>query len=78
MVAGLVRTSVDSGRVLSELIPEELAVHSSELAAHSELYYEALRQSSWLESKVSQGGTSTARVREQIVAARAVLDGDAT
>jgi argininosuccinate lyase len=78
VVAGLVRTAVDSGRVLSELTPEELAAHSTKLAAHSELYYEALRQRSWLESKVSEGGTSTARVEEQIVLARVALDGDAS
>jgi argininosuccinate lyase len=78
VVAGLVRTAVDSGRALSDLTVEELSSHSAELAAHSELYYEALRQSSWLESKISEGGTSTARVKEQIVQARAVLDGDAS
>ena len=59
VVAGLVRTAVDSGRVLSELTVDELAAHSAELANHSELYYEALQQSSWLESKISEGGTST-------------------
>jgi argininosuccinate lyase len=75
VVAGLVRTAVDSGRELSELTVEELSAHSAELADRSELYYEALRQSSWLESKVSEGGTSTARIREQIAQARAVLDG---
>jgi argininosuccinate lyase len=78
VVAGLVRTAVDSGRPLSELTPAELAAHSEQLAAHSELYYKALRQGSWLESKISEGGTSTARVREQIALARAVLDGDAS
>jgi argininosuccinate lyase len=78
IVAGLVRTAVDSGRVLSELTVQELSAHSAELANHSELYYEALQQSSWLESKISEGGTSTARVKEQIALARAVLDGDAT
>jgi argininosuccinate lyase len=77
VVAGLVRTAVDSGRTLSELTVDELAAHSAELAAQSELYYQALQQGSWLESKISEGGTSTARVREQIVLARAVLDGDA-
>jgi argininosuccinate lyase len=77
VVAGLVRTAVDSGRALSELTVDELAAHSAELAAQSELYYQALQQGSWLESKISEGGTSTARVREQIVLARAVLDGDA-
>ena len=78
VVAGLVRTAVDSGRTLSELTVDELASHSAELAAHSELYYEALRQSSWLESKISEGGTSTARVREQIELARTTLDADAS
>jgi argininosuccinate lyase len=78
VVAGLVRTAVDSGRVLSELTVEELSAHSAELANHSELYYEALQQSSWLESKISEGGTSTGRVKEQIALARAVLDGDST
>jgi argininosuccinate lyase len=78
VVAGLVRTAVDSGRVLSELTVDELTAHSAQLAAHSEQYFQALRQSSWLESKISEGGTSTARVKEQIVLARSVLDGKAT
>jgi argininosuccinate lyase len=78
VVAGLVRTAVDSGRVLSELTVDELSAHSAELAAHSELYYEALQQSSWLESKISEGGTSTARVKEQIELARTTLDADAS
>ena len=34
-----------------------------------------LEQSSWLESKVSEGGTSLARVREQLDAVRAALAG---
>jgi hypothetical protein len=33
-----------------------------------------LAQSSWLESKVSEGGTSLARVKEQAGKALAVLD----
>ncbi len=77
VVAGLVRTAVDSGRQLSGLTKDELAAHSEQLAAHSEQYFQALQQSSWLESKISEGGTSTARVKEQIVLARAVLDGNA-
>jgi len=40
-----------------------------------------LAQGSWLESKVSEGGTSLARVREQLAQARSVLasspEGDA-
>jgi argininosuccinate lyase len=77
VVAGLVRTALDSGRQLSGLTKDELAEHSEQLAAHSEQYFQALQRSSWLESKVSEGGTATVRVREQIALARAVLDGDA-
>jgi argininosuccinate lyase len=73
-VAGLVRTALDSGRRLSELSAEELARHSEVLAAHRDELAEALTQRSWLESKVSEGGTSLARVREQLQAARAELD----
>ena len=32
-----------------------------------------LERSSWLESKVSEGGTALARVREQLERARALL-----
>ncbi|HEY5046159.1 MAG TPA: argininosuccinate lyase [Solirubrobacteraceae bacterium] len=74
VVAGLVRMALDSGRQLSELTADELAEHSEQLAAHSEQYFQALQQSSWLESKISEGGTATVRVREQIEAARALLD----
>ncbi|HEY7953148.1 MAG TPA: argininosuccinate lyase, partial [Solirubrobacteraceae bacterium] len=74
VVAGLVRTALDSGRTLSELTTEELGSHSPALADCSEEYYGALQQESWLESKVSAGGTSTARLREQIEAARRILD----
>jgi argininosuccinate lyase len=77
VVAGLVRTALDSGRQLSGLTKDELAEHSEQLAAHSEQYFQALQRDSWLESKISEGGTATVRVREQIALARAVLDGDA-
>jgi argininosuccinate lyase len=73
VVAGLVRAAVDSGRALSELTPQELAAHSPELGELGEQYYDALQRQSWLESKVSAGGTATARVREQIDAARSTL-----
>jgi argininosuccinate lyase len=76
VVAGLVRTALDSGRQLSELTPQELAAHSETLAAHGEELRDVLTRSSWLESKVSEGGTSLARVREQLAAARAALDED--
>ncbi len=67
VVAGLVRSAVDSSRRLSELTVEELAAHSEVL---DEEYYEVLAQRSWLESKVSEGGTALARVREQLKIAR--------
>jgi argininosuccinate lyase len=72
IVAGLVREAVDSGRGLSELTREELARHSDAL---DDEFYEVLAQRSWLESKVSEGGTSLDRVREQLAHARAELDG---
>jgi argininosuccinate lyase len=70
-VAGLVRTAVDSGRVLSDLSADELRAASEHLD-HGEVAG-VLAQQSWLESKVSEGGTALERVREQLVAARAEL-----
>jgi argininosuccinate lyase len=70
IVAGLVREAVGSGRALSELSREEIARHSDTL---DEEYYAVLSQSSWLESKVSEGGTSLARVREQLALAHAAV-----
>jgi argininosuccinate lyase len=72
IVAGLVRETLAAGRPLSSLTPEELARHSDVL---DEAFYDVLAQQSWLESKVSEGGTSLARVREQLSHARAELDG---
>jgi len=74
VVAGLVRTAVDSGRQLSELTADELTAHSEQLGAHEAEFHAVLAQSSWLESKISEGGTALARVKEQLAAARAVLD----
>ncbi len=71
IVAGLVRVAVDSQRALSDLTDEELAGASDRL--HPAAFRELLSQSSWLESKVSEGGTSLARVREQLAAARSAL-----
>jgi argininosuccinate lyase len=70
VVAALVRTALDSARQLSELTPAELAAHSELL---DEQYYKVLARDSWLESKVSVGGTALPRVREQLELARAVL-----
>src|SRR3954451_21508129 len=71
IVASLVRTAVESGRVLSDLTREELAEHSEVL---DDDFYSVLSQGSWLESKESEGGTSLARVREQLAHAKAALD----
>jgi argininosuccinate lyase len=73
IVAGLVRAALDAGKVLSELSDAELAEHSDVLAANADQFREVLQQSSWLESKVSEGGTSSARLAEQFAAARAKL-----
>ncbi len=73
VVAGLVRTAVDSGRALSELESFELAAHSELLAGHEQEFRDVLASGSWLESKVSQGGTSSARLAEQLELAEAVL-----
>ncbi len=78
VVAGLVRTAVDAGKKLSGLTDAEIAAVSELLAEHREDFEAVLAQSSWLESKISEGGTSLARVREQIDLARAVLDEGAT
>jgi len=74
VVASLVRAALDSGSSLAELPPAELEAQSPLLAAHDKEFREVLAQSSWLESKVSEGGTSLARVKEQLALARAVLD----
>ena len=73
IVAGLVRTALESSRTLSELTPDELAEHSATLGAHAEQYHEVLSQGSWLESKISEGGTSLKRVEQQLALARTVL-----
>jgi argininosuccinate lyase len=70
VVASLVREALDSGRQLSQLRPEELARHSEMLDAE---YYQVLARESWLESKVSEGGTALVRIREQLGLARALL-----
>jgi argininosuccinate lyase len=75
IVAGLVRVAVGSGRSLAQLGDDELAAASDRL--DPEAFRALLAQSAWLESKVSEGGTSLARVREQLTAARAALSADA-
>ena len=63
VIAGLVRDAVDSGRPLAEVAVPALGEDAAAV----------LERSSWLESKVSEGGTSLARVREQLERARALL-----
>jgi argininosuccinate lyase len=63
VVAGLGREAVDSGLTLREVAVPALGEEAGEV----------LEQRSWLESKVSDGGTALARVREQLAAARALL-----
>ena len=70
VVGSLVRLAVESGRSLSELTAAELAARSELL---DEEYYEVLREASWLDSKVSPGGTSASRVAEQLEEARSAL-----
>jgi argininosuccinate lyase len=70
IVAGLVRHAIEQGKGLSDLTPGELKGFSDRLDGE---YYEVLARGSWLESKVSEGGTASARVKEQLERARAVL-----
>jgi argininosuccinate lyase len=63
------------GRLLSV---QELAGQHELLGAHAEDYRRVLAETSWLESKVSEGGTALARVREQLALARDVLGESAT
>jgi argininosuccinate lyase len=78
VVAGLVRTALDSGRSLSQLSDAELEAHSEVLAANSERFRAVLAEGAWLESKVSEGGTAGPRLAEQLALAREVLDAGAT
>jgi argininosuccinate lyase len=71
-VGGLVRYAIEQGKPLSELSREELRGFSDRL---DDSYYEVLRASSWLESKVSEGGTSSRRLREQLRLAKKALRG---
>ena len=67
IVAGIVREALASGRALSDLSREELARHSEAL---DDEFYDVLAQRSWLESKVSEGGT-VARARARAAQPRA-------
>jgi argininosuccinate lyase len=69
MVAGLVRRALERGGTLSDLSDEDVA----ELAPALDGSLEEVLAGGWLESKVSEGGTSLERVREQLGRARAAL-----
>jgi len=71
IVAGLVRVAVDDGRSLSSFSDGDLAALAP--AIDPQAFRELLNRQSWLESKVSVGGTALVRVREQLAAARAAL-----
>ncbi|MGN6168385.1 MAG: argininosuccinate lyase [Solirubrobacteraceae bacterium] len=71
IVGSLVQLALEHGKRLSELTPEELDRVSLQL---DEDFYAVLSDRQWLESKRSEGGTSLARVREQLERARAALE----
>ena len=72
VVGGVVRHAIEHGKRLSELTREELSEHSDKF---DDEYYVVLSNGSWLESKVSEGGTASSRVREQLERAKEVLSG---
>ncbi|WP_372791992.1 argininosuccinate lyase [Paraconexibacter sp.] len=63
VIARLVREAVESGQTLGAVAVPELGDDAAAV----------LEQSSWLESKVSEGGTALVRVREQLAQARALV-----
>jgi argininosuccinate lyase len=71
VVAGLVRLAVERGVKLSELSLDEIRAQSELL---DEEFYAVLSRGAWLESKLSEGGTSLARVRQQLERARELLE----
>ncbi len=70
VVAGLVRTAVDSGKRLSELVDSQM---DGVPEGARERLRESLREGGTLEAKISAGGTSSARLAEQLEQARAAL-----
>jgi argininosuccinate lyase len=70
VVGSLVRHALEHGKQLSELTPQEIGGFSDRL---DDEYYDVLSSSSWLESKVSEGGTASGRLNEQLEKARSGL-----
>jgi argininosuccinate lyase len=75
IVGGLVRHAHESGKSLAELDTAELGSFSEKL---DDEYYDLLSSRSWIESKVSEGGTASVSVAEQLAAARKTLRGIGT
>jgi argininosuccinate lyase len=71
VVGALVREAVDRGVSLSELPPDVVEQHAPDLG---EGLQEVLAGAGWLESKISAGGTASARLTEQLAAARKELE----
>jgi argininosuccinate lyase len=71
VVASLVRSAVSRGKPLSGLTIDELREASPLL---DDEYYALLREGTWLESKVSRGGTSLSMVRQQLERAKAQIE----
>jgi argininosuccinate lyase len=70
MVAGLVRRAIERGGTLSSLSDADVKELAPQL---DDGIRDVLTEGAWLESKVSEGGTSLERVREQLGRAHAVL-----
>ncbi|HEV2723778.1 MAG TPA: argininosuccinate lyase [Thermoleophilaceae bacterium] len=78
IVGGLVRGALERGKALSELSEAELealapALRDPDADPPYGEFFDLLHQGAWLESKVSEGGTSLRRVREQLAEARRLL-----
>ena len=71
IVGKIVRETLAAERELSSLSLDELQAYSPELDADA---VSLLAQDGWLESKQSAGGTASVRVREQLAAARQLLN----
>ncbi len=71
VVGSLVRAAIERDIPLSEIRSEELGDFSELL---DEEYYEVLESGSWLDSKISAGGTSAPSLDAQLEAAAELLD----
>ena len=72
IVAGLVRAAIEQGKQLTELNPADVAAVAPQLGDDG---LGPLLADGWLDTKVSQGGTALARVREQLDRAQAAIAG---